>query len=101
MIDHFCFEGDFRRECHRSGLLTLMYNFSDIILSANYRLSNYKARWRSIVWDKSETKVSVCFYGVKVLMYNFTPMLFPEVINFTLLVYMLGLHFCGELGGRH
>lgn len=43
MIDHFCFEGDFRRECHRSGLLTLMYNFSDIILSANYRLSNYKA----------------------------------------------------------
>lgn len=25
-------------------------------------------------------------------MYNFTPMLFPEVINFTLLVYMLGLH---------
>lgn len=42
MIDHFCFEGDFRRECHRSGLLTLMYNFSDIILSANYRLSNYK-----------------------------------------------------------
>lgn len=34
-------------------------------------------------------------------MYNFTPMLFPEVINFTLLVYMLGLHFCGELGGGH